>query len=92
MNIVGTISTGSDIGGTPSGIASPVVLIPSNCVVQNRSRDNIEITIAIHIRDMNIVGTISTGSDIGCGPRRIGFPVIFIPSDGVVISRSRDNI
>ena len=65
MNTLGTVGAGRDICGGPGGIGRAVVLVPGDGVVVVGSRDDVEVTVAVHVGDVYIGGTVSAGGDVG---------------------------
>ena len=92
MNIFGRIRIGINVGGGPGRVTRPIVLIPGDGVVVLRGGHDIEITIAIHVGDVNIFGRIRIGINVGGGEARIRGAVVLVPGNGVVGLRGRNDV
>ena len=77
---------------SPTRICSPIVLIPSYGVIIIRSRSDIHIPISIYICCKCINCIIRICVYVCSCPCRICSSIIFIPSNSVVITRSRYDI
>ena len=86
MHVIGTISARGDISGTPTWIGCAVIFVPGNGVVVKRGRDNIQVSIAVHVDNVHIDRTVSVGGNVGGGPARIGRAVVLVPGNSVVIT------
>ena len=69
-----------------------IIFIPSNCIIIYRCRNNIHIAITVNIRYINRINSVSTSSNSGWCETRICITIIFVPSNFIVIFRSRNNI
>ena len=76
----------------PSRVCIPVILIPSNRVIKHWSRYDIHIPITVHICCIDRKCTSCTCCYISSGPCRVCITIILIPSNGVIIIRSRYDI
>ena len=92
VHVIGTISARGDISGTPAWIGCAVIFVPGDGVVVYGGRNNVEVAIAVHVGDVDILSTVGIGCDISGTPAGIGCPIILVPGNGVIVMGGRDNI